>query len=467
MASRPSRHAVTKKRKIGIVMANGWSLKTFIYSGVIDHLAKDFEICAWARQPAIEALEREGKSGEVPPMKLFPVRPTTESKAERAVRQLQKSLFAARYRLETEEVKKQTAYSAGQRFAANLVGLPSRTPLGSAMLNALQPMRRRTARRNWYAQDFDTFKPDAVVLGHPVDLNEWVISIQAHDRKIPVIASVLSWDNLTSKGVIADFFAGTLVWNETMRQEMFTLYPNYHPDQTHIVGVPRFQPCLAPLPADYEREPFLKRLGLDPKKKIIFFATTPSFAYPEQPEVARHVVEAIKSGELADCQVLVRRHPRDDSQIPESEHLKFWIQSVKNVDVHNWTPDRADGWILAAMLRHSAVNLNPASTITLEAAICDLPVINLAYDGDVEKPYAKSIRRYYDFSHQKPLLKFGATAMARSRPELIAQIREAIDHPEIRRKERYDLANYFCSLKVGDPAVATANAIRRIIEPSE
>ncbi len=217
------------------------------------------------------------------------------------------------------------------------------------------------------------------------------------------------------------------------------------------------------MPPNYEREPFLKSLGLDPRKRIIFFATSPPSACPEQPEVAEHIVAAIKSGEVADCQLLVRRHPRDYAEFPVSEHCKVWVQTVKDRDVYNWNPGREDGWILAAMLRHSAVNVNPASTITIESAICDLPVINLAYDGHVKKPYEKSIRRYYDFSHQKPLLKFGATVMARSRPELMSLIREAIEHPEIRRKERYELANNFCSLKLGDPAVAMANAVREFL----
>jgi hypothetical protein len=453
------------RAKLGIVLANGWTIKALLYTGVIDLLQKDFDLLCWVRPAAQDALQKEIDTGEIPPMKLRPMRQMNETRAGRSVRQLQKSMFAARHRLETEAIKRRSNYPKWQAAAADIIDIPARTPFGALALRTFHGLRRATSRRDWYQKDFEEFKPDGVVLGHPVDPYEWPISIEAKDRGIPVIATIQSWDNLSSKGVMGDFYSAVLVWNKTMQQEVFDYYPSYRPEQVPIVGVPRFQPCLAPLPAGYDRETFLRGLGLDPKKKIILFTTSASSSCPDQPTVAQHLLQAIQSGELADCQILIRRHPRDDSEISESENLKFWRQSVQNLDVYNWRPDRADNWIYAAMLRHAAVNLNPASTVSLEASICDLPVVNLAYDGDRQLPYEKSIIRYYDYSHQKPLLRFGATVMAKSRAEMIAQIREAIDHPEIRRAERFNLANHFCSLSIGDPIAATVNAIRNTVIP--
>lgn len=220
---------MTRKRRLGIVMSNGWSLKTFVYSGVIDLLSKDFDICVWAQEGAIPSLREDSTRGEIAPIKVYPIQPTKETGLEKAVRQLHKSVFAERYRLETEEVKKRSIYPTHQRIAANLLGGPSRTPLGALAIHLLQKARQATVRRNFYASHFDDFKPEALMLGHPVENDEWVVAVEAHDRRIPVLSYVLSWDNLSSKGVIPDFFKGVLVWNETMRQEVRDYYPNYRP----------------------------------------------------------------------------------------------------------------------------------------------------------------------------------------------------------------------------------------------
>jgi hypothetical protein len=456
-----NRKNARSKPRLAFQLANGWGIKGFLHSAILAALADDFELAAWVQPSAVEPWRDLMRRGQSPEVTLFPTPPGSERTAERLLRQAQSSLFFVRNRIETEAIKnKGTRRKRWQRITRSIIAGPAQSPLGGVALKGLQSLRQITGARPDFRAHFDAFKPDMVILGHPVDIYEVRVAYEARQRGIPVVGSVLSWDNLTSKGMIPDWFSDVLVWNETMRDEVLRFYPAYRPEQIHIVGVPRFDVYQLPLPPQFQREPFLKSLGLDPKKRLLFHANSASLLFPEQPQIIRHLEEAIRSGELPNCQLLVRRHPRDDFDLKDSEHVKVWRQKVQNADVINWFPDPEDSWILAAMLRHAEVNINPASTITLESAICDVPIINVAYDGDEVKPYEKSVRRFYDYSHQTPMLKYGATVLARSREELMAQVKEYLNKPELHRAQRSNLANSFCSVAAGSAVERSAAAIR-------
>ena len=93
----------------------------------------------------------------------------------------------------------------------------------------------------------------------------------------------------------------------------------------------------------------------------------------------------------------------------------------------DYTPDGIAH--IAQLLDASAVTINVASSISIDAAIFDTPVVNLRFDAEPGRPYLKSVRRQYDTDHYRQVLRTGAVRLADSPEQLIDEVRRYLDGP--------------------------------------
>jgi hypothetical protein len=193
------------------------------------------------------------------------------------------------------------------------------------------------------------------------------------------------------------------------------------------------------------REAFFSRIGADPSRKLITLSTTPRELYPHHDHVVRVLIRAMTGGAWPwPAQVLVRLHPRDDM----SAYAEF--QGVPHLIIEK--PFRAtrttsgDGLSidvtaenqqhLADTMRHSDVVLNVASTLAVEAAIVDTPVVNISFDGEQPSEWVRSARRYYRFTHYVDITRQGAVRVAENPAELVEYIGRYLDDPSLDRAGR-------------------------------
>jgi hypothetical protein len=95
------------KPKVAFVLANGWGIKGFVHTRILERLSAEFELAAWAQPYALKSWNELIAVGEAPATQLFPMPPESERFVERLVRQTQSSLFFARNKIETEAIKNQ------------------------------------------------------------------------------------------------------------------------------------------------------------------------------------------------------------------------------------------------------------------------------------------------------------------------------------------------------------------------
>jgi len=460
-----------RKPLIGIVLANGWSIKNLLYSGVMAELQRHFDILGWVASECVTEIRSLAEKFGVYNVIWREFHDWDEAAMHRLIRQFQKSLLSERYHIATEKIASRSPRGRRrkwQRVTAKAVKMIAGTPLGLGSMQLASKIRQHLGNKSFYKKDFQDFRPELIFTGYPLDFKEDPIIYEARANGIPVATIVPSWDNLTSKGVIYRGYERVFVWNELMKREALQFYPEYQPRQIVPIGVPRFEIYRQPLPPEFQREPFLRSLGLDPNKRLLLFANSPMSMFPEQPQVIKHLCDAMHDGSLPrDVQLLVRCHPRDTfeayDQFNKFERVRVWypkeLKTGNNTDLkfYDWIPNPNDLWILSAMLRHSVVSMNPFSTMTLDAAICDIPIANIAYDGDVVKPYYASIVSAYDYSHQAPLVKIGASVLCKSREELISSINAYLNNPSIHHDKRRELAQTFCGFYSG-------SAVDRLVE---
>ena len=113
-----------------------------------------------------------------------------------------------------------------------------------------------------------------------------------------------------------------------------------------------------------------------------------------------------------------------------------------------WDPTWSDMIQLAQTLYHSDVLVNVASTISLDAAYLDKPIVCVAFDGnDRRKSYFESCRRIYDFTCWQNVVRCGGVRIATTRDEVVHWINVYFDNPswnsEGRRRIKQEQAYFY------------------------
>ena len=289
-------------------------------------------------------------------------------------------------------------------------------------------------------------------------------AMAARDLGIPLVASILSFDNLTSRTVLRDY-DHYMVWSEAMGAQLARLYPHLPADAVTVTGTPQFDFHRQPR-YHWDRARTLARLGLPGDARYFVHAASHRSLAPDEPALVAALCAALSSdARLAAHQVVVRVHPLER---PERWSAAIAASGGRLRLSPAWDlPPDADGWALAghddqarlvSTLAHADACLNVASTMTLDAAILDCPVVGLDLRGEPAAPrgilYAE-----YEAEHYAPLVASGGLRVARSWTEALAQLRAACDAPAADRAARAAMVARECGRVDGEAARRVAACV--------
>ena len=118
---------------------------------------------------------------------------------------------------------------------------------------------------------------------------------------------------------------------------------------------------------------------------------------------------------------------------------------------------------LAESMKYADVVVNFASTITIDAAVFDTPIVCVNYDHRGARPFKLSPRRIYYFDHYAKLGHTGGFELANSKTELINKIDYSINHPEYLSENRKKIIEQQCVFSDGKSGERVANHILRTL----
>ncbi|MCC6175799.1 MAG: CDP-glycerol glycerophosphotransferase family protein [Chloroflexi bacterium] len=316
---------------------------------------------------------------------------------------------------------------------------------------------------------FSMLRPDVVVTATigvvPGDIR---LIRRARAEGVPSTTFTQGWDNLTSKTIVGAYSDELIVWNERMLEEAVTLH-GFPADRITVTGPPHFDPYFQRT-GWVDRAAFLRSLGLDPARRVVVYATSPRRYFTDSLAIAELLVQANEAGRFGeDVQLVIRLHPqvvegRDAEDLAGFERLRgrayLDVPRGSTGLAADYTPDgiRHAGQLLDA----ADVTMNVASSITIDAAIFDTPVVNLRFDASGPKPYLRSVRRQYDSDHYRQVLRTGAVRLADSPEQLIDEVRRYLADPSHERTERARLIRELCYRPDGQAGARVAEAIVRI-----
>lgn len=240
----------------------------------------------------------------------------------------------------------------------------------------------------------------------------------------------MSWDNAW-KGLRVRPDLVTC-WSEQNRAEICHL-AGYRPEQVRVIGAPAFDTYLA-ADALWSREQLCFRLGLDPQRLILLFATLGQFRQDiDETNPLEVLLRAIDASEIpGKPQIVLRMHPwsrdayfkaftdRSDVVVSRYEHY---------VPGLTWTPTRDEAILAGNLLRHANVVISPGSTMCIEPAIFDTPTVVPVFNEYMPEVFEAYFRQTWLNQHFGRLYRNDWVPIVRSAEAMVDAVNRALaDH---------------------------------------
>jgi len=313
-----------------------------------------------------------------------------------------------------------------------------------------------------YDEIFSKYKPDVLFSTSMIEDQEVEIMKQAEAHNVPIIAMPKTWDN-PSKINLRVKPNKVIVWGDYSKDEVMK-YSAINEKNIEVCGIPQFD-AYRNIDLIDTREDFCAKWGFDPNKKIIVFGSEGRIT-PQDKDIAEQIATWVKDGDIENAQLFVRPH----FMYPEDLKKFKNIESQENVKVDNsW--NRIDGFRdnwdysmkqishFANLMVHADLMITTGSTLSIDAAATDTPVINIYFDTPDPKPFNESIRRWYTSEHYTHVLKTGAVSLAHSMDELKEYTKRYLKTPSIRQQQRKNLIEEFGYKNDGKSAQRIASAV--------
>lgn len=282
---------------------------------------------------------------------------------------------------------------------------------------------------------FDQYKPDIVFIPSITSDDEGLVLREGKGRGVKTVGMVRSWDNITvNKGNIRVFPDKLLTHTEILKNDCVE-YADYPREKVEVVGMSHFDYYITD--KRIPRDEFFKKIGGDPKKRTIYFMPIGLSDIEEDKFMLGFLETLIRSDKsFANTQLMLSLHPNATKPIDYASPETLFIKPPKSIDFPGGKPTDREITkeameLMASAIYHSDLVVNYQGTTSIDASAFDKPVINIAFDGSKERPYLKSVRRFYDFTHYQPILETRGVKLARSAEELKTQIIEYLKHPEL------------------------------------
>ena len=307
--------------------------------------------------------------------------------------------------------------------------------------------------------------PDVMLTTGPFQFEQPAIAAAALRLGVRTLALIPSWDNISTKKRMIFKYDGYVVWSNKMRDELHDRYPHTRKVPVYVVGAPQFDVFFQPR-FRQSRDDFCASQRLDPALPIIVYAVgSPNFLKGE-PYGAIALAEAIAEEKLTGVQLLVRPHPiHDHGKLEEmfrgfGDSVRVQRTSTPGTPVHERSQDESQIREWVNTFRHAAVVVNIVSTVSVDAALCDRPVVALDFDPSPARADQQLIREInHEWTHFSPIAESGGVWLVKDVPEMLHAVRSYLDNPELHREKRRWISRFVCEFPDGRCGARLAIAV--------
>ena len=284
-----------------------------------------------------------------------------------------------------------------------------------------------------YADLFEKYKPDLVIASTPGWRMDRYLLRESAKRGIPNMTVIVGWDNSSSYNISGADVQYATCWSQLQKDEL-VYGSDWNPESVNISGIPSYDGYFRKQWL-MSRDEYCKLHNLDPKRKLISYASSFVHFAPNFPNIEA-LAKLVSSDSLAEpSQLLIRMHPshfQDKPKIFADERAQVFELEKKYPHVHVVQPVALGGSLgyyggedmdeKSSMMAYSDVVVTVYSTMLVETAVHDTPMIAATIDvpGGWNKPnkFSLSLKEIGDWPTHKRFREAKAGRVATNPNEL-------------------------------------------------
>ncbi len=302
-----------------------------------------------------------------------------------------------------------------------------------------------------FSRYFDHYNPDVVLLAHLFDGEEINLLREAKRRNVRSIGFINSWDKLTARRALRLLPDSLIVFNGIVKQEAIE-YADMDERNIFVSGIPQYDWHVNYQPIS--RENFCQKNKLDPQKKIIVYAPMGKAFSNSDWDIIDMLRIGLADGSVKNAQLFVRFQPNDfveEAELKLRSDLRYEVPGVRFSRERgvNWDMTFDDIRGLTDMLANADLFVCYASSMSVDAAVFDKPVININFEVKGKEVMSKSPTFFYKTYHYGNVVKSGAVRFPKTKDELVLWINKYLEDPAIDRRERKEMVLAQCGIMDG------------------
>jgi hypothetical protein len=304
---------------------------------------------------------------------------------------------------------------------------------------------------NLYADLFAAHTPDLVIASTAGWRLDRYLLREAARHNVPSMAAIVGWDNPSSYAIRGAPMDYATCWSQLQKDELIH-GSDWDPARVHIGGIPSYDGYVRKQ-WQLSKADYFKLHGLDPDRKLISYACSFVHFAPNYPNVEA-LTKLVSSDSLAEpSQLLIRLHPshfQDKPRIFAEERERIFALQKQYPNVHVVTPVALGGSLgyyggedmdeKSSMMAHSDVLVTVYSTMVVETAVHDTPIVAAVIDvprgWNKPKKFSLSLKKIGNWPTHKRFRDAKAGRVVSSEKELCEIINLYLKNPSLDAAER-------------------------------
>ncbi len=294
---------------------------------------------------------------------------------------------------------------------------------------------------------FMKYKPSLVLATNIVGSLDTSFVKAARRFGVRSVAMTKGWDNLDKYRLQVK--ADKLIVQSYPLVAYAQHYQGYKPEDVFVGGFPTFD--VYGEPVAYSRDEVCKKFNLNPGRKILFFGSEGVWSSNDV-EIVEKLAGWVRDNAFAEpCCLVIRPHFTDLASgrfdaFRNREHIHVYDQMRTCKDFPDrWYPTEDEHHLFAAVMHALDVMICVRSTLTLDAAMCDKPAVNLTKRAFIADNGRDETMNLYKHTFYRDFLARNSVAMAGSDDEIKAIVNAYLLQPALHRNERAQVRKLYCA----------------------
>ena len=328
--------------------------------------------------------------------------------------------------------------AGGKRWLAPIKILIAHTAGKSTWLKnkVIPALYSRVFSARPFEELFYKYNPNLVFAAHIYGQFDLQLIAESKRRGIKVLGMASNWDHFDKYylPLRPDFL---LAQSEQVKD--FALkYQSYREENIKIIGYPHFD-FIVDKSYTVSREKILEELWFPKDAKFILYVSGSAYS-ADEPDTIEKILEWADKNEFGFNTYLVIRPYLGgrgaDKDFDEKKFFRFEEHPRVRFYKKEFWGDLSRSIQFFNIMRHADAVISMYSTIVIEAAALNRPLVGIGFDGYKKRPFAQSVRKFMLREHFQDVLNSGAVRTAYGFPELKSILKKYLENPLLDQEER-------------------------------